>query len=67
MSSSASSRVISRVNQDIEGELDQEYGLFEELPPEVGATHAQVQDDQVANRNIYPSGLVTETQMDTDI
>ncbi len=49
MSASASSSVISRANQDIEGELDQEYGLFEELPSEVGAMRAQVQGDQVAN------------------
>ncbi len=44
------------------------YGLFEEeLLPEVGATHAQVQDNQVASQNISPSGSVTETQQDTDI
>ena len=59
--------MISKNNQDIEGELHQEYGMFGELPSEVGATHAQVQEDQVANRNMSPSGLVTETQPRFDL
>ncbi len=60
MSASASSSVISRDNQDIEGGLDREYRVIQEFKSEVGATRAQVQDNQDNNQNISPSGLVTE-------
>ncbi len=68
MSASASSSVISRDNQDIEGELDQEYGLIQEfkygviqeVESEVGAARTQVQNNQGTNQNISPSGLVIE-------
>ncbi len=53
--------MISRDNSDIEGELYQEYGLFQESTSEVGDTHSQAKDDQVANQNISSSGSVTET------
>ena len=49
MSASASSSVISRDNQDIEGELDREYGVIQEVESEVGAARARDQDDQDTN------------------
>ena len=61
MSASASSSVILRDNQDIEGDLDREYGLIQEFKSEIGAMCAQVQDDQSTHQNISPSGLLIET------
>ena len=59
---SASSSVISRDNHDLKWDLDQEYEIIQELTSEVGATGAQVQDNQATNQNIYPSGLVIGTE-----
>ncbi len=60
MSASVSSSVISRDNQDTEGELDREYGVIQEVKSEVGAARAQVQDDQNTSQNISPSGSLIE-------
>ncbi len=62
MSGFYSSSVISRENKDLEGDLDQEYGLIQEFTSEVGATNIQVQDNQATNQNISPSGLIIETE-----
>ena len=61
MSASALSSIISRDYQDLEGELDWEYGLIQVITSEVGATHVQVQDNQATNQKFSPCGSVIET------
>jgi len=60
MSASVSSSVISRDNQDTEGELDREYGVIQEVESEVGAARAQVQDNQNTSQEISPPGSLIE-------